>query len=275
MSGSSMLGRKIVLGVVAVIALAPIVFLVLTSLRPAGEFLATPPTLLPSAITFDHYVAAFQRGDAGSYFINSLLIASFTTIISLVAGTLAGYGLARMGMSAKVLGIVVFIFIAIRFYPRITTVIPWFLFMRELNLLDTVWGIILGHIGITTPFVAWLMLTVFRDAPRDLEDSARVDGCSPLQRLWYVLVPINKPALAAAAIFTAFMSWNEFLIATSIARRQATTLSIAVASFITDRGIDWGPMSAMGFVIVLPMVLVALLLTRYLVRGLALGAVKE
>ncbi|MCP4367887.1 MAG: carbohydrate ABC transporter permease, partial [Deltaproteobacteria bacterium] len=154
------------------------------------------------------------------------------------------------------------------------TVIPYFLIMRQFKLLDTVWAIIIGHLGITIPFVTWLMLIVFNELPKGIEEAAVVDGANPWQRFWHVVLPMTAPGVASAAILTAFLSWNEFLIAASVARRKASVLSIAVASFVTDKGILWGQMSAMSVVMIVPMILFALFVQRYLIRGITLGAVK-
>jgi multiple sugar transport system permease protein len=168
----------------------------------------------------------------------------------------------------------IFVFLFIRFYPRITTVIPYFLVMRQFALLDTVWAIIIGHLGITIPFVTWLMVIVFQDLPQEVEEAAMVDGAHPGQRFARVALPMAAPGVASAAILTAFLSWNEFLIASSVAKRQAQVLSMAVASFITDQGVQWGPMAAMAVVMIVPMLLFALFVQRYLIRGITLGAVK-
>ena len=136
--------------------------------------------------------------------------------------------------------------------------IPFFLVMRQFDLLDTVWAIVIGHLGITIPFVTWLMLVVFQDLPQEIEEAAIVDGASVWQRFWRVVLPIVMPSVSAAAILTAFLSWNEFLIASSVARRKASVLSIAVASFVSDKGIQWGPMAAMSVVMIVPMIIFAL-----------------
>jgi multiple sugar transport system permease protein len=179
-----------------------------------------------------------------------------------------------MGLRAGWLSFFLFLFLFISIYPSITTVIPYFLVMRQFDLLDTVWAIIIGHLGITIPFVTWLMLIVFQDLPIEVEEAAMVDGAGPLQRFGRVALPMATPGIASAAILTAFLSWNEFLIASSVAKRQAQTLSIAVAGFVTDKGVQWGPMAAMAVVMVVPMILFALFVQRYLVRGITLGAVK-
>jgi len=267
-------GRVFALAIACLAVLIPLAYLVLNSLKLQSEMYTIPPIIIPSRITFEHFQAAFDNPRTVRFVTNSLIVTSITTGITVVVSTLAAYGLARLGLRARYLSLIVFIFLFIRFYPRITTVIPYFLVMREFALLDTVWAIIIGHLGITIPFVTWLMLIVFQDLPHEVEEAAMVDGANPLQRFWHVALPMAAPGVASAAILTAFLSWNEFLIASSVAKRQAQVLSIAVAGFVTDRGVQWGPMAAMAVIMIVPMLLFALFVQRYLIRGITLGAVK-
>lgn len=266
--------RVFAIAIACLAVLIPLAYLFINSIKLPREFLTVPPTILPSEVTFEHYQQAFGNPKTSRFFTNSLVVSSVTTAITIIFGTLAAYGLARMGLSIRCLSLVVFVFLFIRFYPRVTTVIPYFLIMRQFKLLDTVWAIIIGHLGITIPFVTWLMLIVFNELPKGIEEAAVVDGANPWQRFWHVVLPMTAPGVASAAILTAFLSWNEFLIAASVARRKATVLSIAVASFVTDKGILWGQMSAMSVVMIVPMILFALFVQRYLIRGITLGAVK-
>ena len=266
--------RLVALAVALLAVLVPLAYLVLNSVKLQSEMYTVPPIIIPSQITFEHFEAAFNNPRTLRFLTNSLIVTSVTTAITVVVSTLAAYGLARLRLRATILSLVVFVFLFIRFYPRITTVIPYFLVMRQFALLDTVWAIIIGHLGITIPFVTWLMLIVFQDLPREVEEAAEVDGADPLQRFARVALPMAAPGVASAAILTAFLSWNEFLIASSVAKRQAQVLSIAVASFVTDRGVQWGPMAAMAVIMIVPMILFALLVQRYLIRGITLGAVK-
>lgn len=262
------------LAVACLAVLVPLAYLVINSVKLQSEMYTVPPIIIPSRITFDHFEAALNNPRTVRFLTNSLIVTSVTTGITVLVSTLAAYGLARLGLRASLLSLVVFIFLFIRFYPRITTVIPYFLVMRQFDLLDTVWAIIIGHLGITIPFVTWLMLIVFQDLPREVEEAAMVDGANPWQRFAQVALPMAAPGIASAAILTAFLSWNEFLIASSVAKRQAQVLSIAVASFVTDRGVQWGPMAAMAVIMIVPMILFALFVQRYLIRGITLGAVK-
>ncbi len=264
----------LILFVACLIVIVPLGYLIINSIKLPREFLTIPPTIFPSEVTFQHYQELIDDPKTIKFFRNSLTVAFWTTGITIALGTLAAYGLARMKLSAKLLGFVTFVFLFIRFYPRVTTVIPFFLVMRQFDLLDTVWAIIIGHLGITIPFVTWLMLVVFQDLPKEIEEAAVVDGASVWQRFWRVVLPITMPSVAAAAILTAFLSWNEFLIAASVARRQASVLSIAVASFVSDKGIQWGPMAAMSVVMIVPMIIFALFAQKYLIKGITFGAVK-
>ncbi len=256
------------------VVLVPLAYLVINSVKLPREFLTVPPTILPSEVTLEHYRDLFEDSKTFRHFRNSLTVTLWTTGITIISGALAAYGLARMRLSVKILAGVTFIFLFIRFYPRVTTVIPYFLVMRELDLLDTVWAIIIGQLGITIPFVTWLMLVVYQDLPREIEEAALVDGASVPQRFWRVVLPIVMPSVSAAAILTAFLSWNEFLIASSVARRKASVLSMAVAGFVSDKGIQWGPMAAMSVVMIVPMIVFALFAQKYLIRGITFGAVK-
>ena len=152
---------------------------------------------------------------------------------------------------------------------------PWFLIIRDLNLLDTVWAVIILHLGLTTPFVVWLMYTFYKGIPKELEESASIDGAGYINRFVKVVLPLSLPGIATASIFTAFLSWNEFLLASSITRESAKTLPVSIAGFVTDKGILWGPMMAMSSLIVIPMIIFSLALQKYLVKGIMLGAVKE
>ena len=274
--------RKIVLQFLRVIALTiaclsvliPLAYLVINSVKLESEMYTIPPIIIPTRITFEHFQTAFSNPRMIRFLSNSLIVASVTTGVTVVLSTLAAYGLARLGLKARWLAGILFIFLFIRFYPRITTVIPYFLVMREVSLLDTVWAIIIGHLGITIPFVTWLMLIIFQDLPPEVEEAAMVDGAEAWSRFWRVALPMAAPGVAAAAILTAFLSWNEFLIASSVAKRQAQVLSIAVAGFVTDRGVQWGPMAATAVIMIVPMILFALFVQRYLIQGITLGAVK-
>jgi len=258
-----------------VVALLPFVVLFLNGVRPADEFLSSDSGLIPRRLTLEHYDAVFGAGsDAWRFLGNSLAVAISATAISLVFGCLAAYALARIRLPFRLSRVIALAFLIVRFYPKISIALPYFVLMRRLGLLDTRAAVIIAHVGLTLPFVVWLMLAFFEVFPPELEQSAMIDGAGVVRRFTAVVLPLSTPAIATAAILTVLLSWNEFLMASAVAQVHAKTLPVRISSFITDKGILWGDMSAMGTVIVLPVVIFALLTQRYLVRGLTAGAVK-
>lgn len=257
------------------VALGPFVVLVLNSIRPSDEFLSASAGFLPSEATFEYYAAIFDPDESTlRYLVNSLIITTATTVIAVAFGALAAYSLARLMLPFKLSLVIGLAFLVVRFYPKITVALPYYLMMREVGLLDTHLAVILAHVSITVPFVVWLLLGFFEELPREIELSAMLDGCGPVRRFIRIVLPLSAPALGAAAVLTAFLSWNEFLMASTVAPNFAKTLPVRVSGFITDKGIQWGNMSAMGTVIVAPVVIFALFTQRYLARGLTVGAVK-
>jgi multiple sugar transport system permease protein len=260
--------------VVCLVSAFPFLYLVGTSLKQRGDFFATPPKIFPSQPTLANFDQIFGNAATMTMLQNSLIVAAVTTVVSVVLGSLGAYGLSRLGTKTWVMTSILFVLLFIRFYPRITTVIPFFVIMRDLGLYDTPWAVVLGHLGLTVPFVTWLMVIFFNGLPKELEEAAMVEGATVLQRLRKVVLPLSLPGLASAAIFTAFLSWNEFLIASTLTSKDGAVLSTGVAGFITDKGTNFGPMAAMSVLIVAPMLVFALVMQRHLVRGLTLGAVK-
>ena len=165
----------------------PLIYLVINSLKLPKEFLSVPPIIFPTEITFEHFEKAFSGKKTLRALVNSLLVSSITTIITVFFATLSAYGLARIGFNARILGLKIILFLQIRYYPRVTTVIPYFVIMKNLGLLDTIWAIIIGHLGITIPFVTWLMLVIINDLPKEIEESAMIEGASVRQRFLYII----------------------------------------------------------------------------------------
>jgi multiple sugar transport system permease protein len=257
------------------VALAPFVVLIVNSIRPADEFLSDKTSFFPSNPTLDHYRTVFEPdADTLHFLMNSLVVTSVTTIVAVTIGGFAAYALARLRLPFKLSAIIGLAFLAVRFYPKITIALPYFLLMRDLHLLDTRTAVIIAHVSLTVPFVVWLMLAFFEEFPREIETAAMLDGCGPIRRFTQIVLPLTLPAFGTAAILTAFLSWNEFLMAAAVGPVQAKTLPVRIAGFITDKGILWGDMAAMSNVIVIPIVIFALFTQRYLVRGLTVGAVK-
>jgi len=267
--------RALVIALALAVSLGPFVVLLLNSVRPTDAFLAPDAGFFPAQMTWDHYRAVFGGdGETFRFLANSVVIAAATTILALALGAPAAYALARLRLPFRLSLIFALAFLVVRFYPKITVALPYYLIMRDLGWLDTHLAVILAHVSITVPFVVWLMLGFLEELPKEIEQSAMMDGCGAWGRFFRIILPLSAPALGAAAVLTAFTSWNEFLMASTVASDVAKTLPVRISAFITDKGTLWGNMAAMGSVIVLPVALFALLTQRYLVRGLTAGAVK-
>ncbi|WP_051192015.1 carbohydrate ABC transporter permease [Microbacterium luticocti] len=258
--------------VIVVVWSIPFFSLLAASLKTPADFFQ--PAFFAPNPTWQNFGEVFSDPKTFVMLRNSLIIASLTTAVSVVFGTLCGYGLARLGVRPWVVGAAVFLLLFFRFYPRIAMVIPFFVMMRDAGLFDTPWAVVLGHLGITVPFVTWLMLIAFRGVPHEMDEAGALDGASVPQRFFHLVLPVVGSSIATAAVLTAVLSWNEFLIAQSLTRSSNPVLSTGVASFITDAGVQLGPMAALSVVICMPIVVFALLMQRHFVAGMTMGAVK-
>jgi len=273
-SGWSIL-RWIMIIIGMTIVLVPFLWLVTTSFKPESAYLAYPPRFIPDNWTLEGYRILFQKEQLGRFFLNSLVITLTSTVLSVAFGSIAAYSLARAKLPFRLNNIIAFWMLLTRMYPAIATAIPYFLLIRELNLLDTRWALIITHTAFNLPFVIWLMIGFYQELPKELERAAMVDGCSAWQRFTKIVLPLSAPALVATSILAAILSWNEFLFAVMLTRNEAKTLPVVMSGFITDKGLLWNQMTALGVITVLPVLLFAIAVQKYLVRGLTLGAVKE
>jgi multiple sugar transport system permease protein len=258
-----------------VLVLVPFLWLITTSFKPEVDYLAYPPRLIPKTWTLDGYRTLFDRNQLGHYFLNSVVITLSSTAISVFLGALAAYALSRAKLPFKLNGILAFWMLLTRMYPAIATAIPYFLIIRDLKLLDTRWALIVTYTSFNLPFVIWLLMGFFEELPPELERAAMVDGYHAWSRFFKIVLPLSMPALVATSILAAILAWNEFLFAVMLTRTEAKTLPVVMSGFITDKGMLWDQMTALGVVTVFPVLVFAIAVQRYLVRGLTLGAVKE
>jgi len=254
-----------------ILSLAPIVYLLITSFKPPELTFAIPP-VWSFAPTLQNYKDVIVGTDFTKYFMNSLMVALSTTLIALVLGTFAAYGFARfrfrgafwLRMSALIP----------QMLPPITIIVPLYILFNGLDLTDTRAGLIISYLTFTIPLAIWMMVGFLEDVPQDLEESAMIDGCTRLQALFRVSIPLVTPGLAATAILGFLYCWNEFLYAVILTGRDARTLPVTITSFMTNKAILWGRIAASGSLVLVPVLIFALLAQRYLIQGLSRGAVK-
>ena len=262
--------------VAAVVAsLAPVYWMLSVSFKTEADQFAVPPRWFVFTPTTAHYGEAFLARSFGQYLLNSAVVAVVSTLCAVTLGTLAAYALARFPMRARLGERLSLWILSTRMFPPIVTIVPLFLLMRDVRLLNTLGALVVVHTAFNLPFVVWMMRGFFREIPRELEEAARVDGDTRLGALRRVVLPLAAPGLAATAVFCLIVSWNEFLFALALAQTDAAmTLPVGIAGRVTQYEIRWGVMSAAGVVAMTPILVFALAVQRHLVRGLSLGAVK-
>lgn len=264
----------VLVGLVIIVWFFPIYWIVTMSLKGEAELAAVPPTLVPQHPTFDSYYRLLFVLDFTRYLKNSIVVAVGATLIGLFASTLCAYSLSRYRFPLRLNYWVLFILLAIRIFPPTVTLIPLFVFFRNLGLLDTIFAVMLAQVYFDLPFVTWLMRGFFADIPVDLEEAARVDGDTKFGAFRHVVVPLVAPGLIATAILVVINSWNEFTFALVLTESRATTLPVATAGLVQEFGVAWGPMTASGVLFTVPVLIFAVLVQRNLIRGLTAGAVK-
>ncbi len=264
-------GQLVALVALIVFILIPVYWMASTSLKTANDTFAVPPVLIFTP-TLVHYQEVFSGGVISTGLKNSLIVAIGTTLAALLLGVPAAYALARFDFRGK--SQLWFWFISNRFITPIVMALPFFLIARNLRLLDTHLMLILTYLTFSIPLVIWLCVDQFRSIPPEIDQAAMVDGASPWRAFSQVTLPLALPGVVVSAILCFVFSWNEFLFALVLTRNVAKTAPVEAANFMTGFGVKWGAMMATGTLIVLPVVIFAALVSRHLVRGLTMGAVK-
>ena len=261
-----------ILAVLAVIiSIAPIVYIVITSFKEPELTFAIPP-VWNFTPTLKNYQEVLLSTNFGKYFMNSVLVALITTGIALALGTLAAYGFSRFRFRGhfwlKMSSLVP------QMLPPIAIIVPLYVLFSKLDWIDTRQALVISYLTFTIPLSTWMMIGFFDDVPIELEEAAMIDGCSRFGALVRVSLPLAVPGMAATAILAFLYCWNEFLYAVILTGRDARTLPVIITSFMTNKSVLWGRIAASGSLVLIPVLIFALLAQRYLIRGLAKGAVK-
>jgi len=257
--------------------LFPILWMILTAFKPGREAFRIPPSLIfrPSLSNFvELFGARFEGGRILPVFLpNSIIVSITATVAVMVLALFASYALARFNFKGKnVLGVFV---VASRMLPPIGSIVPLFFMMRNLGILDTKLALVLVYTALNLPLAIWILWGFVQGIPKEIEECATIDGCSRIGALFRIILPLTAPGLVAASIFTFIFSWNDFQMALFLTRANSKTLPLLALSFQTiEEGVVWGPMSAGGTLIMIPMIVFVLIAQKYLVKGLVLGGVK-
>ena len=263
--------QRVAVGAMLLWAVGPVAWMALTSIKPDQLVAVVPPAWIFTP-TFANYAALLDSADFRRYLVNTLVVATATSILACVIGFLSAYSFTRFRFRGS--RSLPLFYLVVRMVPRITLVLPFYVILTQLHLLNTRLALIVSYTAFALPFGIWMMIGFLQELPIDLEEAAAVDGANRWQILSKVVVPLVAPGLATTAIFAFLLGWNEFLFSLILAGPDSRTLPVLIASFETDRGILWGQFSAAATAIILPVLAVALVLQRHIVRGLTMGAVK-
>ena len=263
--------RFALIGVGLIWSLGPL-FLMYTASFKTDDILQRLPPVMIFTPVLDNYVRLLETPFM-QYLWNTIVVATSTTILSLVFGSLAAYSFTRFRFPGS--DSLPLFYLVMRMLPRFVLVIPYYLLMREVGLLNTTASLVLAYTSFSLPFVIWLMIGFFKEIPIELEEAGMIDGCTRVQVFIRIVVPLVAPGLAATSIFAFLLGWNELLFSIVLAGRDTRTLPALATSVVSnERGIEWGPLNAMGSLVLLPVIAMALLVQRHIVKGMTMGAVK-
>lgn len=266
-------GFGIVISVIlTVFWLFPYLYVISCSFKPGSEVIAVPPKFFPQVFSVENFQGLFERMDALSFLVNSLTTAVCSTVIALILGALAAYAIQRSG--AKLSIVLIVLILCLKMIPTSSIVVPIYELISNLGLYDTRIALIIVYAAVNMPFVMWTMLSFYEGIPTTLDEAAFVDGASSFQTFWKVILPICKPGLATAFIFTLFLAWNDFLIALLLTSTNAKTFTVGLAGFLSAYNLDLGPMCAGAFLFSFPVMIISLAAQKYIVQGMTAGAVK-
>ena len=255
--------------------LFPLYWLLSNSFKLEQEYFAKPPIMVPSVLTGINYTELFTKYNALQPLVNSILIASLTTVFSVTFGSLAAYSLVNGYLPRKIRKVLGGWFLIQKMYPAIVVAVPVFYVFSKLRLLDNIFSLIIMNTSFNLPLVIILLVGFYGEAPYELEEQGMLEGCSLFQRYLFITTPMVKAGLIAVGMLTFIASWNEFLYGVILSVNKAKPLTVTIAGFITDMGLRWGPMAAMGCLIIIPVLILMWIMQRDFISGVSAGALKE
>ncbi|MFA9381605.1 MAG: carbohydrate ABC transporter permease [Acetanaerobacterium sp.] len=259
--------------IIALFALIPFLWAVSTSFKTEFATYSIKPSFIPHPFTFENYKQVLNDQTMMSYFRNTIIIAIASTVISLLVAIFGAYGFSRYKFPGRTTLLYSILFT--RVLPRVSLLVPFYVTLSNLNLVNTYQGLILVYLIIGMPISIWLLKGYIDALPYEVEEAAVVDGCGPLQVLFRIVVPVVAPAIASIGMFAFILAWNEFLFPLLIAKDSSTRpISVGLAFYIDEVGIQWGPMMAASVLMSIPAILVFSFAQKYIVKGLSEGAVK-
>jgi len=252
--------------------LFPYLYLISSSFKPGSEVVSIPAKFFPKILSVENFIDLFERLPVLKYIGNSLLTTLCSTAIAVVLGALAAYAIQRSGLKLAILLTV--LVLCLKMIPTSSIAVPIYELITGLGLYDTRIGLIVVYAAINMPFVMWTMLGFYEGIPSTLDEAAYVDGATSFRTFISIILPICKPGIATASIFTLFLAWNDFLMSLLLTSTNAKTFTVGLSEFLSAYSMDLGPMCAGALIFSLPVVVLSLFAQRYIVQGMTAGAVK-
>ncbi len=263
-----------ILLIVTFILFFPMLITFFTSFKPPAEVITTTPTLLPQNFTLQNYHNLFSARAFNAYIKNSLIVASFTAVLSVLISSLAACAVVwmRFPMKRMVVRSILFTYM----FPQILLVIPLFILCYQLNLIDTKFGLVLTYLSLSVPFCIWMLKSYFESIPRELVEAALIDGCSYFDCLIRVILPVSLPAVTTVGIYSFILGWSEYLFANTLITSDANrTIAIGLQTLIGYHRVDFGLLTAASVIMVIPVLILFIAVQKYFIKGLTVGSVKE
>lgn len=267
------IGFLVVALALAFVLLFPVYWMLMTAVMPTGQILSRNPSLLPdfSKLSLQAFVEVFERRPMLKWMTNSLIVSGSSTVLSLMVATLAGYSLSRW--NSRLQQLTGAALLLSKLIPSSLMIIPLFIMFNATGLIDTHFGLILANMAIGVPLAAWLMKGFFDRIPREMEQAAMIDGCTRMSALWYVILPLTRPGLAACGVYLLIVSWSEFIFArTLLSSDSKQVLNVGLQSFVGEYQVEWANLMAAGAISLLPVAILFFIVEPLLVSGLTKGA---
>ena len=262
-----------VAAIIMIYCLFPIAWIFITSIKPPGAEFHIPIEYIPSKVSLDNYIEIFVEHKFHYYLLNSLVVASATTILVLAIGSLSAYAIARLRFKFRISSLLTILVVGMM--PSIVMILPIFLIIRELGLMNTWLGLIITHAVFSLPITVWLLASYFAELPFDLEDAAKIDGYTPSSIYRKIIMPLSVPGLFSAGILAFIASWGEFMFALTLTHTiQARTALVLITTLPGAYHLKWGMINAGVILTLIPIIVIVLVFQKWVMRGLTAGAVK-
>ena len=266
---ASRIGFALAVFVIVSPAISVMLWMLSLALKNDGDNIAYPPIFIPNPPTLANFEAVFENNNLGQNFVNSIIVTGLATLVALVVGVPAGYGIAKAQAHKIAVGILI-----ARITPALSYLIPLYMLFQLIGLTGTVWPIVITHLVITLPIVIYIMIGFFETLPPDLEEAALIDGCTLWQAFRHVAMPLARPGIVVGAVLSVIFSWNNFIFGAVLGGRTTRTLPVAVYNMLTFEQVAWGPLAAAALLVTAPVLILTLFIQKEIVGGLTAGGVK-